>query len=368
MPAADAPGALLPGGRLWYRRSGSGLLSERVPADAGSPDGDSPISDSPDGDSPGGDSPVGAGILVRGADRGSFLTRIMSGALPRAPGAARTALLGPKGNLVAAAVATVLREQVVLDCEPARQEALRAGLDRYRIADRVEILGKPPEPAANLTVFGTATLGSVAAAVAAAIATNFPPASAPSGEALAALAPGGVLETAPGEGRFVRRDFAPWPSFTVHGPPTETEAAVSTLQNAASEVSSAEAEYLRLAAGEPRRGAELDDSSLPLASGLAAHVRLGQGCYIGQEYVARQAHRGRVPRLLRQLRFPAGAPPPGAAVTLEDRAVGTITSTAPRPPDWPPGPALALATLPAEIAPGAAVACAGAEATVHSLP
>lgn len=361
MPAADPPGALLPAGRLWFRRSGSGLLSERLSADAGSPDGDSP-----GGDSPVSDWLVGAGILVRGEDRVSFLTRIMSGALPRAPGAARTALLGPKGNLVAAAVATVLREQVVLDCEPARQEALRAGLDRYRIADRVEILREPPEPTANLTVFGNATVEAVADALATAISTNFP--SGPSAEALAALAPGGVLEPAPGEGRFVRRDFAPWPSFTVHGPPTETEAAVSTLQNAASEVSSAEAEYLRLAAGEPRRGAELDDSSLPLASGLAAHVRLGQGCYIGQEYVARQAHRGRVPRLLRQLRFPAGAPPPGAAVTLEDRAVGTITSSAPRPPDWPPGPALALATLPAEIAPGAAVACAGAEATVHSLP
>ena len=351
MPASDAPGALLPGGRLWFRRSGSGLLSESLPPDSDSRDDVS--SDS-------------AGILVRGADRGSFLTRIMSGALPRPPGAARTALLGPKGNLVAAAVATVLREQVVLDCEPARQEALRAGLDRYRIADRVEILREPPEPTANLTVFGNATVEAVADALATAISTNFP--SGPSAKALAALAPGGVLEPAPGEARFVRRDFVPWPSFTVHGPPTETEAAVSTLQNAASEVSAAEAEYLRLAAGEPRRGAELDDSSLPLASGLAAHVRLGQGCYIGQEYVARQAHRGRVPRLLRQLRFPAAAPPPGAAVTLEDRAVGTITSTAPRPPDWPPGPALALATLPAEIAPGAAVACAGAEATVHSLP
>ena len=359
MPASDAPGALLPAGRLRFRRSGSGLLSERLSADPGSPDSDSPVSDCPDS----------AGILVRGADRVSFLTRIMSGALPRPPGAARTALLGPKGNLVAAAVATVLREQVILDCEPARREALRAGLDRYRIADRVEILGGPPEPAAKLTVFGTATGEAAASAVAAAISTTFPPATAPSAEALAALPPGGVLETAPGEGRFVRRDFVPWPSFTVHGPPTETEAAVSTVRQAASEMSAAEAEYLRLAVGEPRWGAELDDSTLPLASGLAAHVRLGQGCYIGQEYVARQAHRGRVPRLLRQLRFPAtAAPPPGTEVRSERRVLGVITSAAPRPPDWPDGPALALAVLPAEIAPGATVTCGGAEAAVHSLP
>lgn len=356
MPAREAPeppDSLLPVDRLRFRRNGSGLPSERTAADPGSPEADSPD---------------GAGILVRGADRIAFLTRIMSGALPRSPGAARTALLGPKGNLVAAGVATVLREQVLLNCEPARREALRAGLDRYRIADRVEIPGEPPEPATNLTVFGAATVETMAAAVATAISTNFAPGSGPSAEALAALAPGGVLEPPRGEGRFVRRDYRTWPSFTVHGPPAEAEAAVSALRNAASEVSAAEAEYLRLAAGEPRWGAELDDSSLPLASGLAAHVRLGQGCYIGQEYVARQAHRGRVRRLLRQLRFPAGAPPPGAEVTLKDRAVGTITSSAPRPPDWPPGPALALATLPAEIAPGATVTCAGAEAAVHSLP
>lgn len=363
MPAADAPGALLPAGRLWFRRSGSGLLSERLSADAGSPE-----ADYPGGDSPVGDSPAGAGILVRGADRISFLTRIMSGALPRPPGAARTALLGPKGNLVAAAVATVLREQVILDCEPARREALQAGLDRYRIADRVEVLGEPPEPVMNLTVFGNAAAETVAAAVAKAVPTNSPPDSGPAAEALAALAPGGVLEPAPGEGRFVRRDFVPWPSFTVHGPPAETEAAVSTLRNAASEVCAAEAEYLRLAAGEPRWGAELDDSSLPLAGGLAAHVRLGQGCYIGQEYVARQAHRGRVPRLLRQLRFPAAAPPRGAEVRGEERVLGVVTSAAPRPPDWPDGPALALAVLPAAIAPGSTVAGAGAEATVHPLP
>lgn len=357
MPASDAPGALLPAGRLRFRRSGSGLLSERLSADAGSPDGDSPVSDSPVSDSP-----VGAGIVVRGADRGSFLTRIMSGALPRPPGAARTALLGPKGNLVAAGVATVVREQVRLDCEPARREALRAGLDRYRIADRVEIAEEPG--GAGVTVFGAVD----AEVAAAALSSAFPASAAASAPGLAEIAPGGVRESPDGEVRFVRRDFRPWPSFTVHGPPAEAEAAVSTLRNAASEVSAAEAEYLRLAAGEPRWGAELDDSSLPLASGLAAHVRLGQGCYIGQEYVARQAHRGRVPRLLRQLRFPAAAPPPGTEVILEDRAVGTITSSAPRPPDWPPGPALALAVLPAEIAPGAAVTCAGAEAAVHSLP
>lgn len=361
MSVPDAPAALLPAGRLWFRRDGAG-----PPADGLEPDGVEP-----DGVERG-----GAGILVRGADRIPFLTRIMAGALPPSPGAARTALLGPKGNLVAAAVATVLRDRVHLDCEPARREALRAGLDRYRIADRVEITEEPADSAASVTVLGAGPAETVAAALAAAFPTAFPVASpagpGPSVEAPAALPPGGVLESPNGEDGFVRRDSRPWPSFTVVATPARVERATVALRTAgAFEASPEESHYLRVAAGEPRWGAELDDTALPLASGLAAHVRLGQGCYIGQEYVARQAHRGRVPRLLRLLRLPPGAPPPprGTEVHHDGRTVGTITSSAPSPTDWPEDtPALALAVLPAEIAPGSTVTCAGAEATVQALP
>lgn len=349
MALADAPTALLPAGRLWFCRNGADLSSGGAASDA--------------------EAGSGPGILVRGADRVAFLTRIMAGALPPPPGAARTALLGPKGNLVAAAVATVLREAVRLDCEPTRREALRAGLDRYRIADRVEIVEEPADETASLTVFGAADPEVVAATVASAFGAPSSPDSAPES---AELAPGGVREPPNGEADFLRRDFRPWPSFTVRAAPARVARAAAALRAAgASEASPEESRYFRLAAGEPRWGAELDDDSRPLATGLAAHVRLGRGCYIGQEYVARQAHRGRVPRLLRLLRLPPGAPapPPGTEVRRDDRAAGTITSSAPRPPDWPEDtPALALAVLPAEIAPGAPVACADAAATIHSLP
>lgn len=352
MSIADAPAAPLPAGRLWFHRNGADLPAEGAASDSAA----------------GG----AAGILVRGADRIPFLTRIMAGALPPPPGAARTALLGPKGNLVAAAVATVLRETVRLDCEPARREALRTGLDRYRIADRVEITEEPAEAAASVTVCGSGPVETVAAAISAAFPAGSPAGSGPSTAALAALPPGGVLESPNGEDGFLRRDFRPWPSFTLHPAPAQVERTAAALRTAgASEAAPEETRYLCLAAGEPRWGAELDDSSLPLASGLAAHVRLGQGCYIGQEYVARQAHRGRVPRLLRLLRLPPGAPapPPGTEVRHDDRTAGTVTSSAPRPPDWPEDtPALALAVLPAEIAPGSTVSCAGAAATIHPLP
>lgn len=323
MPGPEPPFAPLPAGRAWFVRP-------RAKA--------------------------AAGMVVTGADRTAFLTRIMSGDLPKPPGAARTALLGPKGNLAAAAVATVLADRVFLDAEPARVAALRDGLDRYRITDAVEIA--EDEAGECIGVFGEC---------AAEVLADSPSAE---GSAVADLAPGGTVETGAG---FLRRDFRPWPSFTVRLPASAGEdAARGFSEGGASEASPEEIAYLRLAAGAPAWGAELSEASLPLAAGLAAHVRLGKGCYIGQEYVARQAHRGRVPRLLRQLRFagaPSDPPPPGAPVRYDGESVAEITSSAPRPSDWDgEGPALALATLPAEIPPGASVHCGAAEATVHPLP
>ena len=331
MTGSERPCAPLPAGRAWFVRSGA---------------------------EEGGEAGRGAapGIVVTGADRTAFLTRIMSGDLPKPPGAARTALLGPKGNLVAAAVATVLPGRVYLEAEPARLAALRDGLDRYRITDAVEIADD--EAGESVCVFGERAVEVLT------VSTPF------RGLAVADLVPGGTIET---EAGFVRRDFRPWPSFTVRLPANAAEAAARGFaESGASEASPEETAYFRLAAGEPAWGAELSETSLPLAAGLAAHVRLGKGCYIGQEYVARQAHRGRVPRLLRQLQFsaaPAGRPPPGTPVRFEDATVAEITGSAPRPPEWKDdGPALALAILPAEIPPGASVRCADAEASVRPLP
>lgn len=354
MTGSEPPFAPLPAGRAWFAPPG---------AEAADRAGRGAV----------------PGIVVTGADRTAFLTRIMSGDLPKPPGAARTALLGPKGNLVAAAVATTLSDRVCLETEPARLAALRDGLDRYRIADAVEIADDQAGP--RIRVFGER-----AAEV---IAVSTPV----RGFAVADLAPGGTIETDVG---FVRRDFRPWPSFTIRTRTDNADAVLSALKGphpvsmtvsvpgversggvhthcfSPTEESPAVAAYLRLAAGEPAWCTELSATSLPLATGLATHVRLGKGCYIGQEYVARQAHRGRVLRLLRQLRFTgarADPPPPGTPVVYDEDSLAEITSSAPRPSCWEDdGPALALAILPEAIPPGAAVRCGTAEATVHSLP
>ena len=56
-----------------------------------------------------------------------------------------------------------------------------------------------------------------------------------------------------------------------------------------------ELELLRIRAGTPRYGRELDDRVLPAEAGLDARaIDFEKGCYPGQEPIARQHYRGRV--------------------------------------------------------------------------
>jgi folate-binding protein YgfZ len=89
-----------------------------------------------------------------------------------------------------------------------------------------------------------------------------------------------------------------------------------------------ELELLRIRAGTPRMGREIDDRVLPAEAGLVERaVDFEKGCYPGQEPIARQHYRGRVNRSLRVLEL-AGADLPDydAELSLEGKVVGRVTS------------------------------------------
>ncbi|HZQ63792.1 MAG TPA: hypothetical protein VFA66_01020 [Gaiellaceae bacterium] len=89
-----------------------------------------------------------------------------------------------------------------------------------------------------------------------------------------------------------------------------------------------ELERVRIEAGVPAWGKELDDSILPAEAGLdETHVSFTKGCYPGQEPIARLRHRGHVNRRLRVLEVESAQQ--GDEVRHEGRAVGRITSAVP---------------------------------------
>jgi folate-binding protein YgfZ len=90
-------------------------------------------------------------------------------------------------------------------------------------------------------------------------------------------------------------------------------------------------EVVRILAGVPAMGAELDERTIPAETEIVdLTVSFTKGCYTGQELVARIDSRGgHVPRHLRRLLAePGPLPPPGATVEVGGRSVGAVTSSA----------------------------------------
>jgi tRNA-modifying protein YgfZ len=89
-----------------------------------------------------------------------------------------------------------------------------------------------------------------------------------------------------------------------------------------------ELEPLRVEAGTPAWGKELDETILPAEAGLdATHVSFTKGCYPGQEPIARLHFRGHPNRRLRRLEVEEANP--GDEIVLGEKAVGRVTSAVP---------------------------------------
>jgi tRNA-modifying protein YgfZ len=89
-----------------------------------------------------------------------------------------------------------------------------------------------------------------------------------------------------------------------------------------------EIERLRVLAGTPRWGHEIDDRILPAEAGLDERaISFSKGCYPGQEPVARLHYRGRANRGLRVLEIEGdGLPAFDAELSYEGKVVGRVTS------------------------------------------
>jgi len=132
-------------------------------------------------------------------------------------------------------------------------------------------------------------------------------------------------------------------------------------------------EVLRIEAGVPAMGAELTEATIPAEAGqwlVDASVSFTKGCYTGQELVARIDSRGgNVPRPLRGLLVDGEPVPVGTVVLVDDKEVGTVTSSARSPALG----AVALSPVARAVEPGAAVVLRRtdgslASATTAALP
>lgn len=257
-------------------------------------------------------------VWFRGADAVKFLNDLISqeiGKLP--PGSvARSLLLGPRGKLQF--ILGVLRgeDEVALVTEDGRGDELIATLTRYRIRVDVEI---SKEDRDTYLVVGERT--------------DVP----------------GTWST---EGDAVVADLS-WDNV-----PRTLQ--IGGMAPDLPQLSPDDYLLVRIGAGMPLMGVDVDEKTIPQETGLVADsISFDKGCFLGQELVARLDSRGgRVNRHLRILKLdsPVAA---GTPLSADGKEVGTITSVS---------GLRGLGLVWREVEPGDRVDAGDVGATVEEIP
>jgi|SRR5581483_3649434 len=240
-------------------------------------------------------------VRVQGPEAVAFLNRMLSNDVPES-GSVDALLLTPKARVIAPLLVWRRGEDdVLLLTEPELGEVVASQLTRMRFAAKCEIVH---EEHASVVVFG-------------------------------------------GEEGIPNRDYGV-PAVEVLDADVEP-----TLDEA-------QLERLRIEAGTPRYGSEIDDRVLPAEAGLDERaISFTKGCFPGQEPVARQRYRGKVNRRLRVLELDAASPAPETPVVHDGKEVGRVTSAV---------PGLALAYVRVEVPEDADLEVAGTRARLHCPP
>jgi aminomethyltransferase len=103
----------------------------------------------------------------------------------------------------------------------------------------------------------------------------------------------------------------------------------SLRQGGAQPLSADTLEVLRIEAGIPCYGVDMDETNVVTETNLDDAVSFTKGCYIGQEIIARIKYRGHVAKKLSGLVFEKEVVPAAAAKILssDDKEIGRLTST-----------------------------------------
>jgi folate-binding protein YgfZ len=290
-----------------------------------------------------------ATFQVSGPDRADFLHRILSHDVKSLrPGAGcHAALLTPQGKLIGVMKVLATEDTILLETEPAARPTLFDRLELYKLAQKVE-LNDVTETFVKLLVQGPKATELLRAVVDQELAVDT---DLQHRELFIGLSPWSLVlgpwllahDQGPGT-----RDQGPIRLIRVHETGEEGyeliapaalapklwehlfqtfQSAIRNPQSAIRPVGLRAFNMLRVEAGLPWYGVDMDDTNFPQEARLDHVLDWNKGCYVGQEPVARIKYRGHVnKRLAGLITAGVGAPAKGDRISKDDREIGRVTS------------------------------------------
>ncbi len=247
-------------------------------------------------------------IRVTGDDRARLLHAMSSNDIQRlAPSHGLYAFfLTAQGRILADANIFHLNGALWLDTEPEIANKLRDHLDKYIIADDVEL----QDETRDWLAVGIEGPQSIAFA-----------------ESLHLPVPGKDLSVQNFHSGFIARVAGTGPAgIRIFLPRTENHLLPSFEIPSATP---AEARLVRLENGVPRYGEDISERYLTHETQQLRAVHANKGCYLGQEIVERVRSRGQVHRLLTSVRIVSDqVPPSGTRLLVDGKDSGELTSAA----------------------------------------
>lgn len=299
-------------------------------------------------------------IRIAGRDRQEFLHSMVSNDVKglRAGQGTYAALLTPKGKMIADLWIYVLPEFCLVATEPSATAELTQALQKYTLAADVTIEDRTDEHG-TISLLGPRSTALVRAVL------SSPPAD-----------PAGLshknVEFHGSPVLLARTSSAGEEGFDLLAPTEILEPLWLALSQEETRppvlpVGWTALELLRVEAGVPRFGQDMDHDAIPLEAGIESRaISLTKGCYMGQEIIARIVHRGHVNRRLVGLKLAPGCSPgKGEPILGEGGPVGEITTALLSPRFGP----IALGYVRRDLAePGRSVSVGGRSAQIVELP
>lgn len=281
-------------------------------------------------------------LAVRGRAPGQMLKGVLTGVMPPAPrevaegvwGGRATyhAVLTPKGRMISDLWATLLGDETeagyLLDVPAAGRAALLESFTKL-LPPRFAAVDDISERTGMITAVGPDAARALSS-LALGLRVEAPE--------LGALAEGEWRAAGPPAGSLVvLRTAEVWPeAYSIIGPGSAVAALRESLVEAgARPAGEAVWTTLRVEAGSPAFGIDMDADTIPTEAGVENRaIDHAKGCYTGQEVIVRIRDRGHVNRSLRQLMLgDVPAPHRGAELFVDgsDTPVGRITSAVQSP-------------------------------------